>query len=218
MFYIWSKYSFPKAVIPILHSFLSLRVSTVCVQGSEDNFGNQSSCSILFETGSPLLLTVHTQATWLKSSGKFSCSMCHRGCKITDVSYNIWLYTCTRIQTQVLTIVQQAPSPLSHLLSPPSVSFLVTKSLQLSRSLIAYDAWFFHFCHPNIQGVIMWFKYFFQAVCTGGVLLSYAPDCDHMVVTCNRKDGSEGDTRPSRKVTDYWSLISNPESSWLLDT
>lgn len=163
MFYILSKYSFPKAVIPILHSFLSLRVSAVCVyRGQRTTLGISLHLPSCLRQDLHCWFTVHTQATWLKSSGKFSCSMCHRGCEITDVSYNIWLYTCTWIQTQVLTIVQQAPSPLSHLLSPPSVSFLVTKSLQLSRSLIAFDVWFSHFCHPSIQGIIMWFKYFFR--------------------------------------------------------
>lgn len=162
MFYILSKCSFPKAVIPILHSFLSLCVSTACVQGSEGNFGNQSSPSILFETRSPLLFTVHTQASWLKSSGKFSRSMCHRA-----VRSQMWATTsdfthAPGIWTQVPTIVQQAPSPLSHLLSSPSVFFLVTKSLQFSRSLTAFDAWLSHFCHPNIRGITLWLKYFFR--------------------------------------------------------
>lgn len=155
MFYILNKCSFPKAVIPILHSFLSLCVSTACVQESEDNFGNQSSPSILFETRSPLLSTVHTQSSWLKSSGKFSRSMCHRA-----VRSQMWATTsdfthAPGIWTQVPTIVQQAPSPLSHFLSSPSVFFLVTKSLQFSRSLTAFDAWLSHFCHPNIRGITL---------------------------------------------------------------
>lgn len=132
----------------------------VCT-GSEDNFGSQSSPSVLFETGSPLLFTAYSQATRLKSFGKFSCSMCHRGCETTDVNSNIWLHTCTRNSNSGPYDCSASTSPLGHMLSPP-VFFLFTKSLQFSRSLMAFDAWLSHFCHPNIKGVIMWFKYFFR--------------------------------------------------------